>query len=505
MPLPTTIKSDILVIGSGFAGSLMTLGLHQIGLNVCLVEKDKHPRFAIGESSTPIADMILRELSSRYDLPWLKEFSRYGSWQESHPEIVCGLKRGFSYYKHHPGQAFSTDNEHSNELLVAASSSNENSDTNWLRSDFDAFLVKKVKEYGTSYFDETEILSAERNDEWHFRAKRSGRPLSFRSSFFLDATGGAALLKKLLPVESSSEDFLTDSRALYSHFNGVKRWSNALKEADIPLDDYPYDPDHSALHHLSDKGWIWMLRFNDDRTSMGILLDRNQTDAQNSMSPEEEWNSRIAGLPSVKELMAYASPASEPGRIIRTGRLQRKLPKGFGTGWVALPHTVGFVDPLHSTGIAHTLSGVEKLLDLFSKEWSNRERLEEGLAKYEQSVFSELELVDRLVAGCYRSLRHFELFNIWSMLYFTAAVYYEQQRLKNMKPYHFLCAGNPEIVQIVENTYEELEKISSQKSIPREQIDRLRRRIKTRIKPYNIAGLLDLSKKNIYRHTAVEL
>ena len=97
---------DIVIAGSGFTGSITALALHNCGFTVCLIEKGKHPRFAIGESSTPIADMILRSLSTKYDLPWLYDLSRYGSWQQSHPEIVCGIKRGFSYFKHHPGKPF---------------------------------------------------------------------------------------------------------------------------------------------------------------------------------------------------------------------------------------------------------------------------------------------------------------------------------------------------------------------------------------------------------------
>jgi FADH2 O2-dependent halogenase len=151
---------DILVAGAGFAGSLTALVLHSLGLKVCVVEKGQHPRFAIGESSTPIADMILRQLSATYNLPWLTAFSRYGSWQQAHPEIVCGLKRGFSYFKHSPGKPFTTNPNHTNELLVAASTNDTQSDTNWLRADFDAFLVNKVKEAGITYVDLTTLLLA---------------------------------------------------------------------------------------------------------------------------------------------------------------------------------------------------------------------------------------------------------------------------------------------------------------------------------------------------------
>lgn len=86
-------RCDILIAGAGFGGALTALLLHSRGFSVCLVEKGRHPRFAIGESSTPIADLLLRDLSTRYHLPWLYPFSRYGSWQEAHPEIVCGIKK----------------------------------------------------------------------------------------------------------------------------------------------------------------------------------------------------------------------------------------------------------------------------------------------------------------------------------------------------------------------------------------------------------------------------
>src|SRR5665811_1583703 len=111
---------DILIAGAGFAGSLTALILYNLGFKVCLLEKGQHPRFSIGESSTPVADMILRNLSAKYNLPWLYDFSRYGSWQQTHPEIVCGIKRGFSFFKHYPGKEFFTDEDHKNELLVAA-------------------------------------------------------------------------------------------------------------------------------------------------------------------------------------------------------------------------------------------------------------------------------------------------------------------------------------------------------------------------------------------------
>src|SRR5258706_15681131 len=91
---------DLAVIGSGFAGSLMAMIARRLGCSVVLLERGAHPRFAIGESSTPLANLLLAELAHRYDLPRIAPLSKWGSWQRAHPVIGCGLKRGFPFYHH---------------------------------------------------------------------------------------------------------------------------------------------------------------------------------------------------------------------------------------------------------------------------------------------------------------------------------------------------------------------------------------------------------------------
>jgi hypothetical protein len=65
------------------------------------LERGKHPRVVIGESSTPLANLLLEELCRRYDLPAVAPLAKWGSWQRSYPQIGCGLKRGFTFYHHH--------------------------------------------------------------------------------------------------------------------------------------------------------------------------------------------------------------------------------------------------------------------------------------------------------------------------------------------------------------------------------------------------------------------
>ena len=63
------------------------------------------PRFAIGESSTPVANLALEELCRDYDLPRLAPLTEWGRWQRAYPHLACGLKRGFTYVRHEPGQS----------------------------------------------------------------------------------------------------------------------------------------------------------------------------------------------------------------------------------------------------------------------------------------------------------------------------------------------------------------------------------------------------------------
>ncbi len=82
------IDADVVVVGSGFAGALTALAFRRTGRRVVLVERGRHPRFAIGESSTPLANLLLEEIADRYDLPRVRAFSKWGTWQRAHPDVA---------------------------------------------------------------------------------------------------------------------------------------------------------------------------------------------------------------------------------------------------------------------------------------------------------------------------------------------------------------------------------------------------------------------------------
>jgi len=137
---------------------------HRLGRSVVLLEKGKHPRFAIGESSTPLSNILFEQLATSYDLPALTPLAKWGNWQRAYPQVACGLKRGFTFYHHTLGATASPDSEHRRQLLVAASPHDGIADTHWYREEFDHLLVQEAQKLGVEYRDEVTLRSVRESD-----------------------------------------------------------------------------------------------------------------------------------------------------------------------------------------------------------------------------------------------------------------------------------------------------------------------------------------------------
>src|SRR4030081_665165 len=264
--------SDVAIIGSRVAGSLTALCLRRLGRSVVRVERAPHPRFAIGESSTPLANLLLEELADRYDMPNIRVFSKWGTWQRARPDVAGGLKRGFTFYFHRRGEPVAEDRGHARQLLVAASPHDEIGDTHWYRPDFDSNLVREAEKAGAIYLDEPELTGIEcHGDRTTLEGTRHGQPLRVAASFVVDASGPRGFLVRALRLDAPPLAWLPPTQGLYTHFVDVDRWDEVVRGA-AGDGTPPYPPDAAALHHVFSGGWIWMLRFNNGITSAGAAL-----------------------------------------------------------------------------------------------------------------------------------------------------------------------------------------------------------------------------------------
>ena len=495
----SALEVDVAIVGGGFGGSLLALVLRRAGLRVALIDRSRQPRFVIGESSTPIANLVLKDLCREYDLPNVAPLAKYGTWQASHPQIVSGIKRGFSYFHHEASQPFVADAKHSTELLVAASSSDQHSDTHWLRQDVDAFLFREAGAVGAVCFEQCEVGEIEPAGQVFNLPLQHGQvknlPHELRTRFVVDGSGEGQFLAKRMGIEDRTHELRTNSRTVFAHFANVTRWKHYQESHGIDTAEHPFDCDHAALHHVFAGGWMWQLRFNDETVSAGFVQDLNRSERPN-LSATDEWNSWLRRYPSVGEQFANAKIVRPEGGLRSTGRLQRKLARAVGSWWAMLPNTAGFIDALHSTGIAHTLCGIERLARILIRSLG-RDELESQLREYEHCVLAEVEMIDLLVSGCFAAMGDFQRFATATMLYFTAATSYERARLASVGEFQsaFLLADDKQWFAVVRQMSDRLREACSLEQFEREMVEAIR--------PFNVVGLCNSEVRNMYRHSAL--
>lgn len=489
-------KYDIAVVGSGFAGSLFAMIATRLGLRVVLLERGRHPRVVIGESSTPLSNLLLEELAKRYDLPQVKALAKWGIWQRSHPEIGCGLKRGFTFFHHALGEE-GEGLERRNQLLVAASPHDGIADTHWYRADFDHFLVSEAKALGVDYLDEIDLKEcAVDGSEVCLKGVRNGRAVEVSAGFVVDATGPRSFLHRALKLgERALPDFpATD--ALYSHFSGVRRIQEL--EGRGLGEQPPYPVDDAAVHHVFEGGWVWVLHFNNGITSAGIAATNGLADELRFSEGERAWERLLRQIPVLREQFTGAE-AVQPFRHIE--RLGFRSGAVSGDNWALLPSAAGFVDPLLSTGFPLTLLGVSRLAEIIERDWG-AENFKGRLRGYAAQTDAELVATSELIGVLYANMGSFPVFAALSLLYFAAASYSEAARRLG-KPHlaqSFLLHDDPrfgpDCARLLERARAKPSGREAEELI--EEVYRI-------IEPFDVAGLGKRDRQNWYPVEAEDL
>src|SRR5947207_2126217 len=296
---------QVLVIGSGFAGSLMAMIAHRLGLSTGLIERGKHPRFVIGESTTPLTNLLLEEIATEYDLPGVRPLCKWGTWQKQTPQLACGLKRGFTFYHHRFDQPFASGPEGlEQQLLVGASPRDEVADTHWYRPDFDQYLVQQARALGVTYWDEVNLVEAtELCNGIRVAGTRQCETLELSADLVIDASGPRGFLYRSLRLPQKTFAMLPAAQALFSHFTGVGPLTQCFQ---IPGRLLPYPPENAAVHHVFPGGWIWVLKFNNGITSAGVAATDEVSNLFEISSGEAGWRRLLNRLPSLQQIFASA-------------------------------------------------------------------------------------------------------------------------------------------------------------------------------------------------------
>ncbi|PSL05987.1 FADH2 O2-dependent halogenase [Haloactinopolyspora alba] len=397
-------ECDVLILGSGLAGSVSALCLASQGVKVALVDGGQHPRFAVGESMTPQLIEWLQILRARFDVPELEHLFDVKATSK-HIGPHHGRKQSFGFIREVPGQE--PDPREATmfvipKLLTEAS--------HLYRQETDQYYFHVAASYGCITRQNWRATDLDFDDDGVTVTGQSGE--IFRARYMIDASGFRSPLAEKFGLREQPARFKHHSRSLFTHYVGIKPFDDVCHH---PRSLRPPAPWHGGtLHHLIDRGWFWIIPFDNVKgsknpvCSVGLTFDDRMYPKPTDMTPEQEFHHYLNQYPAVKRQFEGAHPVRE---WVSTDRLQYSSSQSIGYRWCLMSHAAGFIDPLFSRGLSNTFEVVYALIsrllpaleeDDFSVErFEYVETLERGLLHYN----------DELVNSSFIAFNHFRLWN----------------------------------------------------------------------------------------------
>lgn len=300
-------RYDVVIAGGGPAGSTAAIILARQGFKVCVLEKDRHPRFHIGESILPRNMGILQDLGLEASLRALPHVPKYGA------EFGMGndpkTRRFYFSDGLVPGQVV----------------------FNIERSHFDAMLLSEARNAGAEVSEETtvkEIVALTTDD---VRVRTADREIAGR--VLIDASGHGTIVGRHLDLRRNFEDPELQKVAYFGHFENVER------------------PEGDASGHpciiMCQEGWFWLIGLTATKTSVGFVT-RPSFVKTLSIQPKRLLSWAVQRCPVVRHRMRNA--VGEQDNMVLSDFSYRCRPYA-GDGYFMVGDAACFLDPIFSTGV----------------------------------------------------------------------------------------------------------------------------------------------------------
>ncbi|TWF37233.1 flavin-dependent dehydrogenase [Chitinophaga polysaccharea] len=304
-----TEQVDVLVIGAGPAGTVAASIIHQAGYKVKVVEKQKFPRFVIGESLLP------RSMEALEEAGFIEAIKAKGFQQKSGAKFVKGdALCDFTFQEQYtPGWTWT-----------------------WqvTRADFDKTLADTVENMGVPVAYETTVTGIRFNgsDSITTIEDKDGQQSEIAARFIVDGSGYGRVIPKLFNLEKNSN--LQPRKALFAHTVDVRR-----SMADEP---------NRITAVVHKKGvWIWIIPFATGITSLGFVGDPEFFE-QYPGTDEEKYRALLEAEPYTRERFRGVELVFEP-RILQSW--SATTDKFYGDGFVLTGNVTEFLDPIFSSGV----------------------------------------------------------------------------------------------------------------------------------------------------------
>ncbi len=335
-------KTDVLVIGGGPAGTTFATSMKKKGWDVTLIEKERHPRFHIGESLLPMNMPILERLGV------MDEIHSIGVTKLGADFTVGnrGNKEQTFYFKNalgtSPPQAFEVRRSEFDQLLF------ENS----RRNGVGAFEGMKVTKVSTNTDGSHDVLAVDEDGDEH----------QWHARYLVDASGRDTFLSRAngwkLPNDKHA------SAAVFGHFRSVMR--------------RPGDDQGNISIYWFEHGWIWMIPLQDDIMSIGAVCApeylRTRTD-----SLDVFLHNTLQSLPETAERISSAT-AELPAQA--TGNYSYLSDRMSGPGFLMIGDSFAFIDPVFSSGVYLAMNSGERAVAV-AEAWLSGSRWKYFLARRE--------------------------------------------------------------------------------------------------------------------------
>jgi flavin-dependent dehydrogenase len=334
---------DVLVIGGGPAGSTVSTLLSRRGWKVALFEKERHPRFHIGESLLPLNMPIFDRLGVR------KDVERIGMFKPG-AEFVYGDREPVQFYFResvNPDQPFAYQVK---------------------RAELDEILLRNSASAGTTVFEETRVNDVQFTaDGAHVTASDAhGNVQQWHARFVVDASGRDTFFANKLNRKRRNRRH--NSAAIFSHFEGAE-----------------FRPGEDAgliSVYWFEHGWFWMIPFNDGGMSVGAVCWPYYMKSR-SNSVDEFFADTIALCPGVAARLKNARMTMP---ALATGNYSYEGGCIGGERYLTVGDAYAFIDPVFSSGVFLAMNGAEMSIELVEKALQRGPLTRSELSRHERRL-----------------------------------------------------------------------------------------------------------------------
>ena len=356
---------DVAIIGGGPAGSTAATLLAKAGRRVIVLEREKFPRFHIGESLLPFSTQAFDRLGVRekLDRTFLPKFGG---------EIVaaCGTKGVKFYFK----DGFRTRRDRAYQVT---------------RSEFDQLLLEHSRENGAEVREETEVKKiAFEEDRVKIDIETSdGARSIIESRYLLDCSGRQTTLGNFFKLKKSYDHLQKFS--VFAHYENVDRAEGI-------------DGTLIRMVRGLDR-WFWMIPLTPTRMSIGVVMDTTTYRAM-KLSAEAALEKCIGEQPMVLERMTRAERVSP---VYSAGDYSYRNARLFGDRWLLAGDAAGFIDPVFSSGVFLAIMSAEKAADALDEILNDESKKRRLFKDYSRRVNYVMDVYLTFVTSWYRRSKEF--------------------------------------------------------------------------------------------------